>query len=340
MSTPTAIAIFGAGRMGQGIAVAFANAGLPVTLVDARQREAEASAAYVVRVQGELGDHLASSVAAGTLSAEQAQETLGRIAVTPLAAGQSALAAADVIFEGVPEELETKQAAFAHLDQVIRPDAIVASTTSTFLVTEVAPMISEPQRVVNAHWLNPADLIPLVEISRSDDTDQVAVDRLADLLRAAGKVPVVCGPTAGYIVPRIQALAMNEAARMVEEGVATAEDIDTAIRVGFGPRFATLGLLEFIDWGGGDILHYASRYLSEVLGERFEAPQIIADNMASGRTGMRAGEGFYSFDPAKVDDYRTEKLATLRRYLDGAGLVPEYGCAQSASEEAVTAASR
>jgi 3-hydroxyacyl-CoA dehydrogenase len=90
---------------------------------------------------------------------------------------------------------------------------------------------------------------------------------------------VVCNPVAGYIVPRIQALAMNEAARMVEVGVASAEDIDTAVRVGFGLRFSVLGLLEFIDWGGGDILYYASRYLSGALAPRFESPQVIADNM-------------------------------------------------------------
>ncbi len=101
------------------------------------------------------------------------------------------------------------------------------------------------------------------------------------LLESIGKVPVVCAARPGYIVPRIQALAMNEAARMVEEGVASAEDIDKAINYGFGFRFAVLGLLEFIDWGGGDILYYASRYLKGALGsERYRAPEIVERNMA------------------------------------------------------------
>jgi 3-hydroxybutyryl-CoA dehydrogenase len=98
------------------------------------------------------------------------------------------------------------------------------------------------------------------------------------LLKRIGKVPVQCSPAAGYIVPRIQALAMNEAARMVEEGVASAEDIDTAIRVGFGLRFSVLGMLEFIDWGGGDILFYASHYLAQAIDPRFLPPNVIAEN--------------------------------------------------------------
>ena len=105
--------------------------------------------------------------------------------------------------------------------------------------------------------------MPLVELSPGEHTDPAVTARLKALLEGVGKVPVVCAARPGYIVPRIQALAMNEAARMVEEGVASAEDIDKAIKYGFGFRFAVLGMLEFIDWGGGDILYYASRYLTE-----------------------------------------------------------------------------
>ncbi len=110
-------------------------------------------------------------------------------------------------------------------------------------------------------------------------------------------MPVECTASPGYIVPRIQALAMNEAARLVEEGVATAEDVDKAVKYGFGFRFAILGLLEFIDWGGGDILYYASRYMSEAMDDkRFEAPKIVQDNMAAGRNGLRDGKGFYDYE--------------------------------------------
>ena len=123
-------------------------------------------------------------------------------------------------------------------------------------------------------------------------------------------MPVVCAATPGFIVPRIQALAMNEAARMVEEGVASAEDIDKAIRYGFGFRYAVLGLLEFIDWGGGDILYYASRYLEGALGsDRYRAPEVIARNMREGRIGLRTGAGFLDYSGLDVDAYREQRLA-------------------------------
>jgi 3-hydroxybutyryl-CoA dehydrogenase len=118
---------------------------------------------------------------------------------------------------------------------------------------------------------------------------------------------------------------MNEAARMVEEGVASAEDIDTAIRVGFGLRFAVLGLLEFIDWGGGDILHYASEYLREHHGERFSAPDVIATNMTTGRNGLRDGRGFYEYEPDTVDDYRERRMSEFARLLTSLDLMPKAG---------------
>ena len=135
------------------------------------------------------------------------------------------------------------------------------------------------------------------------------VEEFKALLTSIGKVPVECAASPGYIVPRIQALAMNEAARLVEEGVATAEDVDKAVKYGFGFRFAILGLLEFIDWGGGDILYYASRYMSEAMNDkRFEAPKIVHDNMEAGRNGLRDGKGFYDYGGMDVGAYRRERL--------------------------------
>ena len=134
--------------------------------------------------------------------------------------------------------------------------------------------------------------MPLVELSPGAATDPAITARVKTMLEGIGKVPVVCAATPGYIVPRIQALAMNEAARMVEEGVASADDIDKAIKYGFGFRFAVLGLLEFIDWGGGDILHYASRYLTGALNsDRYAAPEIIsaATWPRERKIGLRSG---------------------------------------------------
>jgi 3-hydroxybutyryl-CoA dehydrogenase len=232
------------------------------------------------------------------------------------------------VFEAVPERLDAKRDAFVWLGAACAPDSIIASTTSTFLVTELAELVQNPQRFLNAHWLNPAYLIPLVEVSRGPQTSEAATQGLLAALRLAGKKPVQCAPAAGYIVPRIQALAMNEAARMVEEGVASAEDIDTAVRLGFGLRFSVLGLLEFIDWGGGDILYYASRYLADAIDPRFASPAVIARNMEQGRNGLRDGQGFYDYAGMDVNAYKMERLAQLCKRLEVMDLLPRYGAAR------------
>ena len=199
--------------------------------------------------------------------------------------------------------------------------SIIASTTSTILVDDLARSVEHAQRFLNVHWLNPAYLIPLVEVSPGAATDPGVTARVKTLLEGIGKVPVICAATPGFIVPRIQALAMNEAARMVEEGVASPRDIDKAIRYGFGFRYAVMGLLEFIDWGGGDILYYASRYLEGALGsDRYRAPEVISRNMHEGRIGMRTGAGFLDYSGLDVEDYREQRLATLVDLLRHFGL--------------------
>jgi 3-hydroxybutyryl-CoA dehydrogenase len=210
----------------------------------------------------------------------------------------------------VPETLEAKRDAFARICALVPASAILASTTSTILVTDLVPLVTQPERLLNAHWLNPAYVIPLVELSLHPGTSQDAFGRLQRLLEAAGKVTVRCGPTPGYIVPRLQALMMNEAARMVEEGAASAEDIDKATRYGLGLRFAAIGVIEFIDYGGNDILYYASRYLAErVSGARYAAPDNVQRLMRDGQLGLKSGRGFYDYRARDVRAYRRDVLA-------------------------------
>jgi 3-hydroxybutyryl-CoA dehydrogenase len=229
-----------------------------------------------------------------------------------------------LFFEGVPEVLTAKQACLQWASRHVAEDAVIASTTSTILVDDLAGFVTGPDRFVNAHWLNPAHLMPLVEVSRGEHTSDETVNRLLAWLRVAGKVPVCMKASPGYIVPRIQALAMNEAARMVEEGVASAEDIDTAVKVGFGIRFATLGLVEFIDWGGGDILYYGSQYLAKALDQnRFRTPAIVEENMKHGRNGLRDGLGFYDYRDMDVSAYRKSRLSKFVGILKHLNLAPK-----------------
>ena len=320
MSRKEVIAAVGAGRMGRGMAVAFAYSGHPVHLIDAKIRPAPDLARLRDDARAEIRNTLTLMAELGLLEESEIETTAARVQVFGRGDLASALEQVPVIFEGVPETLEAKEEAFALISQHAPEEAIVASTTSTILSNDLQGFVTHPGRFLNAHWLNPAYLVPLVELSPGDATDEAATARLKGLLESIGKVPVVCAASPGYIVPRIQALAMNEAARLVEEGVASAEDIDKATKYGFGFRFAVLGLLEFIDWGGGDILHYASRYLADATGEeRFEAPKIVKDNMANGRNGLRDGQGFMRYEDLDIAAYQKDRIgafAAMLRHLD------------------------
>jgi 3-hydroxybutyryl-CoA dehydrogenase len=312
MSARAAIACLGAGRMGRGIAVAFAYAGHNVAIVDFKTRDADKFKALEAEVLGEVRKTFASMARFGLLKETDIETLVARVSVVPEAGAGAALSSSAIIFEGVPEVLDQKRDALARASQLAGPSPVIASTTSTILVDDISSAVEHPERFLNAHWLNPAYLVPLVEVSPGAKTDPAITARVKEMLEGIGKVPVVCAATPGYIVPRIQAMAMNEAARMVEEGVASPEDIDKAIKYGFGFRFAVLGLLEFVDWGGGDILYYASKYLTGALNnDRYASPEIVGRNMAEGRIGLKTGEGFLNYEGLDVDAYREGRLSAF-----------------------------
>ncbi|MCR5979209.1 3-hydroxybutyryl-CoA dehydrogenase [Gordonia jinghuaiqii] len=321
--TPTRVAVVGAGRMGQGIAAALAFGNVSVTVVDLRDR-GDAGDSYLRRVSSAIRAALEHKVTLGLLPRRLLDDVAARVTVVGGIDAGSPMASADLVFEAVPEVAEVKREAFAWIETMVAGSVPIASTTSSFLVDDLAGYLSGPERFLNAHWLNPADLMPLVEVSPGAKTTAATVDTTCDLLISVGKTPVRCAASPGYIVPRLQALVMNEAARMVEEGVATAADIDTAVRIGFGSRFAVLGLLEFIDWGGCDTLFHASQYLRGELGERFAPAPLVESNMNSGRRGIADGAGFYTFGADTVDDYRAQRIADFARVLDALGRLPRH----------------
>jgi len=318
-SLPDRITVVGPGRMGVGLAVAFAWAGLDVDLVDLKQRDRPLSS--LQRAQEQFGEHIDLLVSLAVLTAADRDAIAQRLELHPAGeAATAALARAQVIVEAVPEQLDAKRAAFAAIGEAAPADALVASTTSSFLVDALADLVTHPERFLNTHWLNPAYLMPLVEVSPGRDTAEATHAAMLDLLRRAGKAPVTCAASPGYIVPRLQGLVMNEAARMWAEGVASADDLDTAARLGFGLRFAVLGPIEFIDWGGVDTLLYASRYLSrELESERFDPPPVVADHVERGATGLDAGRGlrdFSTIDARELRHRRTAELVALLRHLE------------------------
>ena len=320
------IAAVGAGRMGRGLAHVFAYAGHDVALIDVKERSPEDAERVAAESRREIASSLGLMAEFGTQTEAERDAALARISYVKPADAGAALADADFIFEGVPEVLDVKEQAFGRICDAARNDAIITSTTSTMLVDTLATFIKGPERFINGHWLNPAFLIPLVEVSPGAATSEDTVAAFTALLESVGKVPVVCAASPGFIVPRIQSIAMSEAARMVEEGVASADEIDRATRVGFGLRFAILGLVEFIDWGGVDILYYANRYLTGALGsDRFAAPEVANALMESGKIGPKTGEGFYDYRDMDVAAYQRETLKKFVDLLNHLALMPPPG---------------
>ena len=325
-SKPSEITVgaVGAGRMGRGIAIAFVLAGARTVLIDIKKRSEPDREKMAVDLEKELRLDFGFLAKLGLIQDSAIEAFIQNIELHHDSSATPLEESFDIVFEGVPEHRQAKETAFAWMSENFPQDTIIASTTSTFLVDDLATLLPNPARYANAHWLNPAYLMPLVEISKGTDTSEETIQRLRTILELIGKSPIVCGPTPGYIVPRIQALAMNEAARLYEENAASVEDIDKAVRVGFGIRFAILGLLEFIDWGGGDILYYASDYLSKnVDKDRYTAPKIVHDNMHQNRNGVTDGEGFYDYRGMDVDAYRERRLTEFIELLRHMSLLPE-----------------
>lgn len=314
------IAAVGAGRMGRGIAIAFAYAGHRVALVDLKPRPAQAAQRLRDEAFQEIRGSLLALTRLGALDASQGAAIEDRIEFVAADAAGTVLAAADLVLEGVPETMQAKRDAFEQLNRHCREDAILASTTSSILVTQIAQLVHRPERFLNMHWLNPAYLIPVVELSAHARSDAEVVRRATAVLESIGKVPVVCAEAPGYIVPRLQTLVMNEAARMIEEGVATADEIDKATRHGLGLRFAALGVVEFIDFGGCDILHHASREMSASIdAHRYAAPAIVGRMVEQGCLGLKSGSGFYDYAGRDLAAYREDVLArtlSLLRHAD------------------------
>jgi 3-hydroxybutyryl-CoA dehydrogenase len=300
------VAALGAGRMGRGIGHVFAYAGFDVDVIDFKPRADFRRLAD--EAIGEIRGNLRLLAELGLV--DDVEKILRRIRIVGNEQAPKALAAADVLFEGVTETEAAKRDAFARACRHLRPDAIIASTTSSMLADKLAAMVTHPERFLNTHFLNPAYLIPLVEVSPAKVTAEEVFLKTKKLLQDAGKVVVRCAASPGFIVPRLQAAAMNEAARLVEEGVATPEDIDRAVRSGFGPRYTAMGLCEFIDYGGLDILFYASTSMAKALNApRYEPPAIVKRLMEEGKRGTREGEGLYVWRGKDLVAYQGDLVA-------------------------------
>ena len=308
------VAIIGAGRIGRQIALAFALGACRVRLIDIKEGRSVADAERTLAdARREIARDAGLMVEERVLDEPAALAALERIEDR---VGLGALEDCGFVQEALPESVPLKRAVLSRLGAVVAADAIVASGSSTISPSHMADALPQPERFLVAHWLNPAHIIPLVDVVPGPATARGTVERTVTLLETLGKVPVTCKDSPGFIGPRLQVLLMNEAVRLVEEGVATPEDVDRAFRSGMGFRYASIGIFEFIDWGGVDILYRAGRYMTEALGDpRFKPPKLVEQKMAWNELGPKTGRGFFDYSGDKRDAFETEKVRALLRRL-------------------------
>ena len=277
------VGVVGTGLMASGIAEVIAKAGQEVVL---RGR----SEASIKRAKGAVGKSLEKAVSRGKLDPATADQILGRITTT---LEFSDLAECDLIIEAVAEDLEVKREVFAGLDQAVKPDAILATTTSSLPVVDMAAVTGRPDRVLGLHFFNPAPVMKLVEIVRTVATADDIEDRCISWTREVGKHPVRCRDRAGFIVNMLLFPYLNDAVRMHEQGYSKPEDIDTAMKLGCGHP---MGPFELMDIVGLDVTYAILNSLHEEFREPRHAPAPLLEHMVrAGYLGRKTGRGFYDY---------------------------------------------
>lgn len=278
------VAVIGAGTMGHGIAYAVALAGFDVRITDS-QPEA------LRRATGRLNDLLAIAVKRGKLTEEDRDAAAGRLRAESDFA--PAVREAEVVIEAVREHLGTKQQVFAELERAAPPSALLATNTSSLSVAAIAAAVQDPGRVLGMHFFNPVHAMKLVEVVTHPQTASQSVERAVAFARALGKEPIVVKDSPGFASSRLGVALGLEAMRMLEEGVASAEDIDKAMELGYNHP---MGPLKLTDLVGLDVRLAIAEYLFQALDDRrFEPPQILRDKVARGELGQKSGKGFYNW---------------------------------------------
>lgn len=298
-SSDATITVVGPGRMGTGIVQVFATAGHEVRLLDVKDRTSDDRQATFDGVRKEVRSKLGFLAEAGRFDGDL-DTVLDRLTCT--ADAEAALAGTDWVLEALPEDPDVKRDFFSSTADVTPSTCVLATTTSSISLDTLAPAVDNHERLLITHWLNPAFIVPLVEVASADYTDEAAVDATVELLESVEKEPVVCTDSPGFVGARIQAAAMNEAVRAWQDDVASAANIDRALRKGVGLRMAAIGLIEFVDLGGVDVLYYVDEYLREELGPRFDPPESVVEKMENDELGPKTGLGYYDYEDGGADE--------------------------------------
>jgi 3-hydroxybutyryl-CoA dehydrogenase len=277
------IAVIGAGTMGRGIAHVAALGGYRTVLEDVLP-------AALRKAQDEIRGNLDKAVELKKVSASDATAALARIEYA--SSPEEAAREADLVIEAVPEEMESKIEIFTLLDKVCRPGTILASNTSSLSITEIASVTYRPKKCVGMHFFNPVHKMKLLEIVRALETDEETLSAAAEVGRRMGKEVVVIRESPGFITSRINAMIGNEAFYMLQEGIASAADIDKALKLGLNHP---MGPFELVDLVGLDTRLHILEYLHRTLGEKYRPAPLLVQYVKAGRLGRKSGRGVYEY---------------------------------------------
>ena len=307
----TTVAVVGAGTMGSGIAGEFARAGCEVRLIDESRRLLERGMRMLCMAQEAL-------TAAKRITARKAAVALKRVkTVTAL---EEACHGVQLLVETVPEDLLLKKKMFVQFDLLCPRGAILATNTSGLSITKIGGVTRRPARVAGMHFWNPPHIVPLVEVTKGEKTSAATAKTLLEFCRRTGKQAIlVRRDVPGFVGNRLQFAVMREALHILSEGIASAEDIDTAMRAGPGLRWGVMGPLRTADLGGLDIFHAISTYLFPELSSDRNPSPILARLLRTGRLGAKSGIGFYRYGAKQFDKFirhRDRALLEVLRVLN------------------------
>ncbi len=287
------ILVVGSGIMGHGIGQTFALGGYEVTLNDISDDLLE-------RAIRQIRSNLDTFVEFGITTPERAKEALSRIKTSRNL--KAAVRESDFVVEALPEVMNLKKRIFEELDEYCPPHTIIATNTSGLSLTEMASGIKREDQAIIAHWWNPPHIIPVVEVVKGHSTSDKTVDLVCQLLVSIGKKPVrILKEVPGFLGNRLQFALYREALHCLNEGVASVEDIDMAVKGTFGFRLPTIGPLETSDFGGLDTFLNIAEYLFKEIDRSTKPPEILREKVEQGKLGIKTGEGFFRYTPQEAE---------------------------------------
>ena len=278
------VGVVGLGTMGAGIAQVCVQAGVETVGREVSEELAE-------RARARIAHYLGRGVEKSRLTSEERDAALDRLTTTTELAD---LAGCELVVEAVVEQLDAKRELFRELEKVVGPETVLATNTSALSVTDIASATERPERVIGLHFFNPAPVLPLVEVVRTDTASEDAVETAYAFAQRIGKRPIRCADTPGFVVNRILIPLLNDCVRVLDEAGVTPEDLDTAMTAGLNWPIGPCALIDLI---GIDVHVHASEALHSALGEaRMEPPPRLVEMRDAGRLGRKSGRGFFAYD--------------------------------------------